>query len=1265
MNTKEGVNCGFGRGKAIIGIVLTAVLFASVLGALVPISARDGAGAIERGDIVFCGEEGLDVSAIVVSGSYFYGMTGTTTEGATIFVADNTDFDVSASAVEGPYNATSAAGTVADIVIDEPKITGDVFIEGTTYSVVGKAIPRGTKLTVHIEPNFGGLMKNAADGSWSKVKLKLLDPDGILLTPEKIDADTPENNVTSSDWSQLDTSEWRIGQWRMWITTDRDTCNDVDVSSPYYEFTVRKEELTIDAEEDAVDQGEDINVTITGNPFAFYYLTVTNVDTDNPPMILYTSDVVVLDEWGDAYPATGTPYLAAWVRTGGGCTANVSIDTTCAAERLYEITVYDAIYPVYPDFAPDDDVEEDDDDDVDVWVNPHEPRTIYVPDDYATIQEAVTAANPFDIIIVRDGTYTENVDFSVANLTIRSENGSDKTIVNALDPNDHVLEITVNYVNVSGFTIGGGWCGVYLRANYCNISNNTLSNNSIGINIEYSNHNILIKNKLSNNYYGNLLCSGHSKTDFDNVIDTTNTINDYPVYYYFDQKDRIIKNLNTSWIGFAYCSNFTIQNNSIHHGEGVSFVFCNDSRILKNKISNNSGNAFYKSKSNVISENEIHRNIDGLLLLSSDYNEIINNSLDSNEYGISLHYSKNNNLKRNNMSNQYKNLEIMGSLKIYYNNTIDDTNTIKGLPLYYYYDEYDLTIKDARTHYLGIASCDNVTIRNSDIGDLQISFNNQSTVLANNISDGMQIYVSNNTTVIQNNITGDVEISRSNNNTLKDNVMNAGRVYPFSSSVLIAKNLISGGGISFMYNSPLDLIIENNTIFDCEYGIECFRPRPVRGRGGGLFLDIGIPSQPSNPVTQKVIIKNNEILKNTYGISLRWWPHGTTITNNGILDNDWGIYLENVDSCTIANNTISNNENGVYLQGGCYDNLIYNNYFNNTKNAYDDGYNIWNITKTSEENIAGGGYLGGNYWSDYEGEDTDLLPDGLGDTLLPYNSSGNITNGGDWHPLVMAEEEPYTNIDVGVTSSITLADSSDLAAYLPPEYDGIDIGDAVVLNVNVTDNTSSTTDDAYTDITINVGDLDVATCTVFKTGTGFLQEVEDVNTLPTVDGEPSFSRDLVNKTVTARLYVGDPLLGVIPFVEAVFDTGTPDNPYPSISGIHNGTITLNQTILVSKLYTYSCSGTGGHTEYARIWNSTLNVTATWDGYNGDWHNLNFNDSFTLYENETYNYTIRTGSYPQIIHESPFNATGGTIRCTSFEDANGEIHTDWIPAIRLE
>ena len=134
----------------------------------------------------------------------------------------------------------------------------------------------------------------------------------------------------------------------------------------------------------------------------------------------------------------------------------------------------------------------------------------------------------------------------------------------------------------------------------------------------------------------------------------------------------------------------------------------------------------------------------------------------------------------------------------------------------------------------------------------------------------------------------------------------------------------------------------------------------------------------------------------------------------------------------------------------------------------------------------------------------------------------------------------------------------------------------------------------------------------------------------------------------------------------LFDTGAPANPYPSIFGTHNGTIKPNKTITVHKLYTYPCSGTGGHTESVRIWNSTLNVnvTATWEGYKEDWHSITFNTSFIMVANETYNYTLRTGSYPQIHHTNNLSTPAGFITCTEFIDANGKKYNDWIPAIRL-
>jgi hypothetical protein len=131
---------------------------------------------------------------------------------------------------------------------------------------------------------------------------------------------------------------------------------------------------------------------------------------------------------------------------------------------------------------------------------------------------------------------------------------------------------------------------------------------------------------------------------------------------------------------------------------------------------------------------------------------------------------------------------------------------------------------------------------------------------------------------------------------------------------------------------------------------------------------------------------------------------------------------------------------------------------------------------------------------------------------------------------------------------------------------------------------------------------------------------------------------------------------------AVFDTGS--GSYPSISGTHNGTITPSHDMYVTKMYTYPCSGTGGHTEYAEIRNATWNATATWEGYAGDWHNITFDKTVVLVANGKYNYTIRTGSYLQIIHKSELLTANGGINCTEFIDANGKIYYDWIPAVKF-
>jgi parallel beta-helix repeat protein len=146
--------------------------------------------------------------------------------------------------------------------------------------------------------------------------------------------------------------------------------------------------------------------------------------------------------------------------------------------------------------------------------------TIYVPDSYPTIQDAVDAANPGDTIVVRDGTYTENV-VVYKGVTIRSENGSDYTTVRGLHDNMSVFEVPASYASIVGLTISSGdnpsRAAIEGNSTYGVFSENVLTDNTYGLLLS-GDANTVTDNTISDNHYGMELWSSSGNDITDNVI---------------------------------------------------------------------------------------------------------------------------------------------------------------------------------------------------------------------------------------------------------------------------------------------------------------------------------------------------------------------------------------------------------------------------------------------------------------------------------------------------------------------------------------------------------------------------------------------------------------------------------------------------------------------------------------------------------------------------------------------------------------------------
>lgn len=339
------------------------------------------------------------------------------------------------------------------------------------------------------------------------------------------------------------------------------------------------------------------------------------------------------------------------------------------------------------------------------------PDVIIVPDDFDSIQEAITFAKDGQQIFVKSGIYNECIIVDKP-LTIIGQNatirGSGKT---------HTVQITANNVYFSGFTIKGkiesSFSGIYVFYSSGNvIEDNTVMDHYYGIHLYDSSNNTLKRNNLTRNLY-NLEVWGLVLNHFIHQIDSSNHVDGKKVYYWVNKEGGQVPS-DAGYIALVNCSNVLVKNSLLtNNGEGVLLAYTTNSLIfnvtsVKNargirllssfnneifgcNLSNNNwtGILVEASSENVIHKCIVSKNFQGISLSESNIlnkisekNKVSQNNVSKNTYGLWLYFSSENEICQNYFNNSYINIMLSSSNKnIFYRNII--TSGSIGIRLFY------------------------------------------------------------------------------------------------------------------------------------------------------------------------------------------------------------------------------------------------------------------------------------------------------------------------------------------------------------------------------------------------------------------------------------------------------------------------------------------------------------------------------------------------------------------------------------------------------
>ncbi len=210
--------------------------------------------------------------------------------------------------------------------------------------------------------------------------------------------------------------------------------------------------------------------------------------------------------------------------------------------------------------------------------------------EYSSIQKAIIASSNGDTILVKGGTYLENVKVN-KKLTLR---GVGNPVVNAGGRGNAIM-LSANGISLEGFTAtgsGGYSAGIKVTSNNNTLTGNNASNNGneyggFGIYLSSSNNNTLIGNNASNNFGGgiylrktrrsalsdnimignkiNFGLDGDNNSDFNNYIDASNLVEGKPIYYIIKASDTTYDSSSNAGTFYCIsCVNVTIKNLNLY-----------------------------------------------------------------------------------------------------------------------------------------------------------------------------------------------------------------------------------------------------------------------------------------------------------------------------------------------------------------------------------------------------------------------------------------------------------------------------------------------------------------------------------------------------------------------------------------------------------------------------------------------------------------------------------------------------------------------------